>query len=197
MVPRLRVPALADGSPRHLDRYGPRDRAMTRLADRQIEIVLRNRVYFGVGAIERLPEVVAAAGGSRVFVVTDPGVRGSGVIDRVVGVLATAGIELAVFAEVEPNPGASTVEWGAAALRDFGLSGTVVVPVGGGSSMDTAKALDLRAANELAVWDLAYDGPDLAPGRPVIAVPTTAGTGAEANSFAVITDEGAGRKGYI
>jgi alcohol dehydrogenase len=167
------------------------------LADRSMEIVLRNRVLFGVGAIERLPEVVTAAGGSRVFVVTDPGVRGSGVIDRVLAVLAAADVETTVFAEVEPNPGASTVERGAAALRTFGMGGTVVVPVGGGSSMDTAKALDLHAANDMPVWELEYDGPDLAPGRPVVAVPTTAGTGAETNSFAVITDELAGRKGYI
>jgi len=171
---------------------------VTLLADRQIEIVLRNRVFFGVGAIERLPEVVASASGSRVFVVTDPGVHGSGVIDRVLGVLAAGGLDATVFAEVEPNPGASTVERGAAALRTFGLDGTVIVPVGGGSSMDTAKALDLRAANDpIGVWDLEYDGPDLAPGRPVVAVPTTAGTGAETNSFGVITDEAAGRKGYI
>jgi alcohol dehydrogenase len=170
---------------------------VTRLADRSMEIVLRNRVLFGVGAIERLPEAVAAAGGARVFVVTDPGVRGSGVIDRALAVLAAADVETTVFAEVEPNPGASTVERGAAALRTFGLGGTVVVPVGGGSSMDTAKALDLRAANDVPVWELDYDGPDLAPGRPVVAVPTTAGTGAETNSFAVITDEVAGRKGYI
>ena len=168
-----------------------------RLADRQIEIVLRNRVHFGVGAIERLPEVVAAAGGSRVFVVTDPGVQRSGVIDRVLAVLAAADVEAGLFAEVEPNPGASTVERGAAALRAFGLEGTVVVPVGGGSSMDTAKALDLRASNDVGVWELEYDGPDLIPGRPLVAVPTTAGTGAETNSFGVITDEAAGRKGYI
>ena len=72
------------------------------------------------------------------------------------------------------------------------------MPVGGGSSMDTAKALDLRAANDpLTVWELDYDGPSLAPGRPVIAIPTTAGTGAETNSFGVITDEAAGRKGYV
>jgi alcohol dehydrogenase class IV len=171
---------------------------VTRLADRQIEVVLRNRVHFGVGAIARLPEVVAAAGGSRVFVVTDPGVRRSGVVDRVLSVLAAAGLETATFDDVEPNPAASTVERGAAALQAFGLEGTVVVPVGGGSSMDTAKALDLRAANEpLSVWELDYDGPSLAPGRPLVAVPTTAGTGAETNSFAVITDEAAGRKGYI
>ena len=103
-----------------------------------------------------------------------------------------------MFDEVEPNPAASTVERGATALRAFGLEGTVVVPIGGGSSMDTAKALDLRAANDpLTVWELEYDGPSLAPGRPVIAVPTTAGTGAETKSFGVITDEVVGRKGYI
>jgi len=170
---------------------------VTRLADRSFEMVLRNRVHFGVGAIERLPEVVAAVGGSRVFVVTDPGVRASGVIERVLGVLAAAGLETGVFAEVEPNPGGSTVERGAAALRAFGVERTVVVSVGGGSSMDTAKALDLRAMNDLSLWELEYDGPDLVPGRPLVAVPTTAGTGAETNSFGVITDEAAGRKSYI
>jgi alcohol dehydrogenase len=170
---------------------------VTRLADRSIEIVLRNQVYFAVGAIARLPEVVAAAGGLRVFVVTDPGVRGSGVIDRVLAVLEADGVESVVFAEVEPNPGTSTVERGAAALLDFGLAGTVVVPVGGGSSMDTAKALDLRAANDAPVLSLGYDDPALDPGRPVVAVPTTAGTGAETNSFGVITDESAGRKSYV
>ena len=171
---------------------------MTTLADRQIEIVLRNRVHFGVGSIARLPEVVAAAGGARAFVVTDPGVRASGVLDRALAVLAEAGLDTALFDDVEPNPSASTVERGAMALRAFGLEGTVIVPVGGGSSMDTAKALDLRAANEpLTVWELEYDGASLTPGRPVVALPTTAGTGAETNSFAVITDEVVGRKGYV
>ena len=103
-----------------------------------------------------------------------------------------------VFAEVEPNPGASTVERGAAALRAFGLDGTVVVPVGGGSSMDTAKALDLRADQRPAGLGARVRRPATStPGRPVVAVPTTAGTGAETNSFGVITDEAAGRKGYI
>jgi alcohol dehydrogenase len=170
---------------------------MTRLADRSMEIVLRNRVIFGVGAISRLPEVVAAVGGSRVFVVTDPGVRASGAFESMLDALGAAALEWEAFADVEPNPGTSTVERGAAALRAFGLDGTVVVPIGGGSSMDTAKALDLRAANEVPVRELGYDAPGLNPGRPIVAVPTTAGTGAETNSYGVITDEVAGRKTYI
>jgi alcohol dehydrogenase len=160
-------------------------------------MVLRNRVIFGVGAVQRLPEVVAAAGGSRVFVVTDPGVRRAGIVDPMLDRLAGAGVATAAFDEVEPNPAASTVERGAARLRDFGLDGTVVVAVGGGSSMDAAKAIDLRAANNHPVWELEYDGVDLTPGRPIVAVPTTAGTGAEAHSFAVITHEEIGRKDYI
>ena len=170
---------------------------MTRLADRSFEMVLRNRVTFGVGAIERLPALVAAAGASRVFVVTDPGVLGAGIVDPVLDRLAATGLATGVFAEVEPNPAAATVGRGASDLRDFGLSGTVVVAIGGGSAMDAAKAIDLRAVNDRPVWELEYDGPDLAPGLPIVAVPTTAGTGAEAHSFAVITHEEIGRKDYI
>ena len=151
---------------------------------------------FGVGSIASLGATVREHG-SRAFVVTDAGVRAAGVLDTVAGVLADDGIPTGVFAEVEPNPGGSVVERGAAALREFGLDGTVVVAVGGGSAMDTAKALSLRATNDAPVWDLGYDDPALTPGRPIVAVVTTAGTGAETNSFGVITDEAAGRKAYV
>jgi alcohol dehydrogenase len=73
----------------------------------------------------------------------------------------------------------------------------IIVAVGGGSSMDTAKALSLYAANDVGVADLGYENEDLASGRPLVAVPTTAGTGAETNMFGVITDEATGRKSYI
>ncbi|MFL5709419.1 MAG: iron-containing alcohol dehydrogenase family protein [Chloroflexota bacterium] len=170
---------------------------MTGLAERSFEMILRNRVRFGVGSIEALADVIREIGGTRAFVVTDPGVRRAGVVDPILGRLAGAGIPTRLFAEVEPNPAASTVERGAEALRDLGLDGTIVVAIGGGSSMDAAKAIDLRATNDLPVWELEYDGPDLAPGRPIVAVPTTAGTGSEAHSFAVITNEERGRKDYI
>ena len=88
---------------------------MSGLASRSFEMILRNEVHFGIGSIERLPEWLAAAGGSRTFVVTDPGVRASGVIERVSGILASAGIESEVFDGVAPNPGTATVERGAAA----------------------------------------------------------------------------------
>ena len=171
---------------------------MSTLADRSLELQVRGRVRFGVGAIEGLPELVASAGGGRhVFIVTDPGVLGSGVVDRVCGVLEAAGVRFGVYAEVEPNPGTASVLRGSAALMAFGLDGTVVVPVGGGSSMDSAKAISLHAVNGGEVLNLGYHREDLLPGRPLVAIPTTAGTGAETNTFGVITDEAAGRKDYV
>jgi alcohol dehydrogenase len=167
---------------------------VTRLADRQLEMTLRNRVIFGAGAVARLPELIAAAGGSRVFLVTDPGVLAAGIADRAV---AASDLPATVFSEVEPNPSGATVELGATTLRALGLDGTVVVAVGGGSAMDAAKAIALHAANDGPLWELEYDGPSLQPGRPIVAIPTTAGTGSEAHPFAVITHEEIGRKDYI
>ncbi|MGP1675151.1 MAG: iron-containing alcohol dehydrogenase, partial [Candidatus Limnocylindrales bacterium] len=167
------------------------------LSERRLEITLRNRVVFEVGAIERLPELVAAAGRSRVFVVTDPGVVASGVIDRVTGVLDAAGVTVGVYAEVEPNPGTTSVLRGSAALTTFGVADTAIVPVGGGSSMDSAKAIAFHAVNGGEVLALGYHRDDVTPGGPLIAVPTTAGTGAETNTYGVITDEAAGRKDYV
>ncbi len=169
------------------------------LANQAFELLLRDRVRFGVGAIAGLPELIRELGGpdARAFLVSDPGVVASGVTARVDAVLSAAGIATGLFGSVEPNPGTAVVERGGAALREFGTTSTVVVPVGGGSSMDTAKAVSLFAVNSVRAADLGYDNPALVPGLPLLAVPTTAGTGAETNSFGVITDEAAGRKTYI
>jgi alcohol dehydrogenase class IV len=169
----------------------------TALAGRRFEMVLRNRVVFGLGASETVPEVLVLSQPSRVFIVTDPGVRRAGIVDPIVHGLEALRLPTEVFDEVEPNPAAATVERGAERLRDFGTDGAIVVAIGGGSAIDAAKAIDLRAMNDPAVWELEYDGPELTPGRPIIAVPTTAGTGSEAHSFGVITREEIGRKDYI
>jgi alcohol dehydrogenase len=167
------------------------------LAERRFEMTLRNRVLVGVGEVARLHELVRAAGGARAFIVSDPGVVAAGVVAPAQAALADAGIPSELFAEVEPNPAAETCERGAAALRSLGQDGTVVVAVGGGSAMDAAKAISLAATNDRPVWELEYDGDDLRPGRPIIAVPTTAGTGSEAHPFGVITRTETGRKDYI
>ena len=167
---------------------------MTGLADRRIEMTLRNRVLFGAGEIRRLPEVIDAAGGERVFLITDPGVVAAGVADRAI---ASSAAPATVYSDVEPNPSGATIEQGAAALRRHGLERTVIVAIGGGSAMDAAKAIALCAANDRPVWELEYDGADLVPGPPIIAMPTTAGTGSEAHPFSVITHDEIGRKDYI
>jgi alcohol dehydrogenase len=173
---------------------------MPPLAERTLDLQLRDRVRFGVDAIEGLPELVGAVGQGgrpRVLLVTDPGVVAAGVMDRVRHVLAGDGIEVGVYADVEPNPGAASILRGSAALAAFGVEGTVTVAVGGGSSIDSAKAISLHAANGGEVLALGYHRQDLIPGGPIVAVPTTAGTGAEAHTFGVITDEAVGRKDYV
>lgn len=193
-LPGARAGARAGGS-----RGTPAERLSVPLAGRSFELSVRDRVRFGAGVIADLPTLVGevAGPGARVFIVSDPGVVASGVVARIVRILAAAGVRASVFGEVEPNPGSAVVERGGAALRTFGLDDTVVVAVGGGSSMDTAKATSLFAANAVPAAALGYDDPSLAPGLPLIAVPTTAGTGAENNSFGVITDQDTGRKGYV
>ncbi|MBF9072049.1 iron-containing alcohol dehydrogenase family protein [Streptacidiphilus fuscans] len=153
------------------------------------------RTVFGPGSIARLPELIDGLGQRRAFVVTDPGIKAVGILDRVLSVLADAGLETGVYAEVGPNPSTANVDAGAEAARAFGPA--VVVALGGGSSLDAAKGIALlvgnagaRAADADELWE-AFDG------LPLIAVPTTSGTGAETNGFGVIEDTAACRKLYI
>jgi alcohol dehydrogenase len=167
------------------------------LAHRSLDIVLGDRILFGRGRVAELPALVRSLGAHRAFLVTDPGVVAAGVADRVREPLEHAGLGVHVHPEVEPNPGTASVVRGSHALALFGTTGTVVVAVGGGSSMDAAKAIGLHAINGGDVLALGYHREDVFPGLPLIAVPTTAGTGAETNTYGVITDESAGRKAYV
>jgi alcohol dehydrogenase class IV len=142
-------------------------------------------VHFGPGSVARLPEAVGAA---RVLVVTDPGLAAAGVLDRVLAVLPQA----RVFAEIEPNPSVDTVAKAVAATG----AAELIVALGGGSSLDAAKAVALGAANPgVATADLDYRAEGLRPGLPIVAVPTTSSTGAETNGFGVIEEHG--RKIYL
>jgi alcohol dehydrogenase class IV len=154
--------------------------ARARLADTTISLAPTCRVEFGAGAVHRLPEAIATLGRRRAFVVTDRGLRAAGVLDRVLHVLTDAGVEYGVYEGVVPNPSTATVDDGAAAARRFGSA--AIVALGGGSAMDAAKAIALRATE---------------PAMPIVAIPTTAGTGAETNGFGVIEDTARRRKVYL
>ena len=100
---------------------------MPPLAERTLELELRGRLRFGIGAIEGLPELIGEVEGRRAFIVSDPGVVGSGVVDRVRAILEAGGVGSALFAGVEPNPGTACIRRGSEALLAFGTEETVVV----------------------------------------------------------------------
>ncbi len=144
-------------------------------------------VLFGRGVLDRVG-AAARSYGRRALIVTDAGMRSTGIVDRVVELLGAAGVEAVVFDEVRPNPTVDNVEAGLAAGAEQEIA--VLVSIGGGSAHDCAKTIALVAANGGEVRE--FEGLDRSPHRalPLIAVNTTAGSGAEVSRFAVITDEG-------
>jgi alcohol dehydrogenase len=146
-----------------------------------------NRVVFGPGTLARLGEVARELGGKRVFLVTDPGLEEAGHPQRAEGYLKAAGLEVFVFDEVRENPTGGQVEVGAAVAREQAID--LIVAVGGGSAMDCAKGLNFILTNGGKIGDYKGFGKATKPMLPSIGVPTTAGTGSEAQSYALITDE--------
>lgn len=144
------------------------------------------RLIFGPGAVEQVGPEAAALKAGGILVCTDRGVASSGALDQVLDSLRTEGVEYALFDEVEANPSIASVERALGLLRQEGCRATL--GLGGGSSMDTAKAVGLWAENPGRLQD--YEGADRAknPGLPNIAVPTTAGTGSEVSAGMVVTD---------
>ncbi|MFI6355034.1 iron-containing alcohol dehydrogenase family protein [Streptomyces sp. NPDC050743] len=143
----------------------------------------------------RTARLIADTGHHRAFVVTDRGLRVAGVAECVVKILDAAGVRHTVYAEVAPNPSTGNVDAGAVRARAFGPA--TVVALGGGSVLDAAKGISLLVGNPDAVAADADHLWEAADGLPLIAVPTTAGTGAETNGFGVIEDTAACRKVYI
>ena len=151
-------------------------------------IVLNETSYHGAGAIENIATEAKARAFKKAFVCSDPDLVKFGVTKKVLDVLDKAGLEYELYSDIKPNP---TIENVLSGVKAFKASGAdYLVAVGGGSSMDTAKAIGIIVANpEFAdVRSLEGVAPTKNPCVPIIAVPTTAGTAAEVTINYVITD---------
>lgn len=146
----------------------------------------------GPGTLARLPECVSEVGGRHVLLVTDAGVASAGHVNRAAALLEEAGLDHTIYDATHENPGESDIE--AACEFARGVEVDCLVGLGGGSSMDTAKGCNFLLTNGGAMAD--YKGYALAhkPMLPFIAVPTTAGTGSECQSYAVISRDASHEK---
>ncbi|XOV84186.1 MAG: iron-containing alcohol dehydrogenase family protein [bacterium] len=151
-------------------------------------------IAFSRGASQQLNNHIQSLGLSAALIVTDKNLAESGVLAPVLEALKAANLRVEVFDGVEPNPTDLNVEAGAEKLLALGEA--CVIPIGGGSSMDCGKSIALLAANGGTVEALQTSEPKDAT-APIIAVPTTAGTGSETNNACVITNTRLGRKTYV
>src|SRR5262249_49576627 len=140
------------------------------------------RVVFGAGTLARLGELVRELGGTRVLLVTDPGLEEAGHPQRALAVLRDAGLDVWVFDAVEQNRTTGRVEEGLACAKAHRID--FLVAVGGGSSMDCAKGINFLLTNGGRMADYTGFGKAAKPMLPSACVPTTAGTGSEAQSYA-------------
>jgi alcohol dehydrogenase class IV len=144
------------------------------------------KVVRGIGAVEQLGEEAKALGAKRALVVTDKNLVEAGLMEKVEEPLKSAGLKVDIFDEGVPDPTVKLVEKGMAVIKKASYG--VIIGVGGGSNIDAAKAMSVMANNPGSICD--YEGSDkfAKPPMPIIAVPTTAGTGSEVTYASVVTD---------
>ncbi len=156
--------------------------------------VLNETSYHGKGAIQEIATEVKGRGFKKAFVCSDPDLLKFGVTKKVTDVLEKAGIPYEIYSQIKPNPTIENVQTGVAAFKASGAD--CIIAIGGGSSMDTAKAIGIIIANPEFADVRSLEG--VAPTKnkcvPIIAVPTTAGTAAEVTINYVITDAEKNRK---
>ncbi len=152
-------------------------------------IILNGTSYFGYGAREKLAEEIKTEGYKKVFVVTDHSLMESEVATKVLTTLEQAGIPYDVYMDIKPNPNVENVLEGLSKLKESGAD--LMVAVGGGSVIDTAKAISIIMTNEEFSDVVSLDGTASTKnkGFPLMALPTTAGTAAEVTINYVITDD--------
>lgn len=146
----------------------------------------RTRVVFGPGALEQLGTLAAGLGFRRTLLVTDRGLVEAGHFARAARLLQSAGISVAGFHDFAPNPDTRCIEAGRDAARDAEVDS--LVGLGGGSSMDCAKGINFLLTNGGRMQDYAGYGKATKPMLPMIGIPTTTGTGSEAQSYALVSD---------
>lgn len=151
-------------------------------------IVLNETSYHGAGAIREIPAEVERRGFTKAFVCSDPDLIKFGVTKKVTDVLDEKGLKYELYSDIKPNPTIENVQSGVAAFKKS--KADYIIAIGGGSSMDTAKAIGIIIANPEYedVRSLEGVAPTRYPSVPIIAVPTTAGTAAEVTINYVITD---------
>ena len=151
--------------------------------------ILNETSYFGRGSRVELANEIKTRGFNKVLFVTDKSLLECGVASKVTEVLTSAGIEYSIYSEIKPNPTVKNVQDGVNACREYGAD--VIVAVGGGSVMDTAKGISIIMTNPDRYDVVSLEGLSntAAKGMPMIALPTTHGTAAEVTINYVITDE--------
>lgn len=152
------------------------------------DTIFTQRVIFGDNCIEQLAEYTIALGGSRVLIVTDPGIMEADILSRARLALNSQKITCYVFSEVEPNP---TTKHVSAAVKYAQTNSPIdlIIGLGGGSAMDTAKGANFLLTNEGKMEDYWGTNKATEPMLPSIGIPTTIGTGSEAQSYALIAQE--------
>ena len=143
-------------------------------------------ITVGKGSLAKLPEVAKKSGGSHAFLMSGPHLAKMGLVEKAANSLKSAGIAVDIFTDIEGNPSVETVDKATAAFKEAGAD--FIVAFGGGSPMDVAKAVGVTAKYGGSITE--YEGAHKVPGPiiPLIAIPTTAGTGSEVTAFSVITD---------
>ena len=146
----------------------------------------RTRVVFGAGEFARLGEVAREMGGTRCLVVADPGIVEAGYAKEAIRTLKARRMDVLSFHDFSPSPSAAMIDAGAAFAAPERID--LIVAVGGGSSMDCAKGINFGVSNGGKINDYWGYGKATKPMLPMIAVPTTAGTGSEAQSYCILTE---------
>lgn len=143
-------------------------------------------VVVGKGSLAKLPEIAKKLGGTHGFIISGPHLNKMSIVKSCADALENAGISVDTYTETEGNPSVETVDKAAAAFKESGAD--FIIALGGGSPMDVAKAVGVVAKYGGSITE--YEGGGKVPGDiiPLIAIPTTAGTGSEVTAFSVITD---------